>query len=92
VLWTDNGGEFYGNEFEELCKKCGLERQTTTPYMPQHNGIAKRINIVSMCLYVFVCAFISYLNVIYFSSYLTCYVLVKPPNRCYVLVVALMSL
>jgi hypothetical protein len=26
VLRTDNGGEFYGNEFEELCKKCGIAR------------------------------------------------------------------
>jgi hypothetical protein len=24
VLRTDNGGEFLGNEFEELCKKCGI--------------------------------------------------------------------
>ena len=23
VLRTDNGGEFYGNEFKEFCKKCG---------------------------------------------------------------------
>jgi hypothetical protein len=26
VLLMDNGGEFYGNEFEELCKKYGKER------------------------------------------------------------------
>ena len=26
VLRTDNGGEFCGNEFEELCKKYGIER------------------------------------------------------------------
>ena len=26
VLRTDNGGEFYGNEFEELCKKCSIAR------------------------------------------------------------------
>jgi hypothetical protein len=35
VLRTDNGGELYGNEFEEFCKKCGIERQKTTPYTPQ---------------------------------------------------------
>ena len=35
VLRTDNGEEFCGNEFEELCKKCGIERQKTTPYTPQ---------------------------------------------------------
>ena len=26
VMRTDNGEEFYGNEFEEFCKKCGIER------------------------------------------------------------------
>jgi hypothetical protein len=35
VLRTDNGGEFYGNEFEEFYKKCGIARQKTTPYTPQ---------------------------------------------------------
>jgi hypothetical protein len=44
VLRTDNGGEFCGNEFEEFCKKCGIERQKTTPYTPQQNGVAERMN------------------------------------------------
>jgi transposase InsO family protein len=44
VLRTDNGGEFCGNDFEELCKKCGIERQKTTPYTPQHNGVVERMN------------------------------------------------
>jgi hypothetical protein len=35
VQRTDNGGEFCGNEFEELYKKCGIARQKTTPYTPQ---------------------------------------------------------
>ena len=35
VLRTDNDGEFWGNEFEEFCKKCGIERQNTTPHTPQ---------------------------------------------------------
>jgi hypothetical protein len=26
VLRTNNGGEFCGNEFDEFCKKCGIER------------------------------------------------------------------
>jgi hypothetical protein len=43
-LRTDNGGEFCGNEFEEFCKKCGIARQKTTPYTPQQNGVAKRMN------------------------------------------------
>jgi hypothetical protein len=41
---TDNGGEFCGNEFEEFCKKCGIARQNTTPYTPQQNGVAERMN------------------------------------------------
>jgi hypothetical protein len=44
VLRTDNGGEFCRNEFEELCKKCGIERKKTTPYTPQQNGVAERMN------------------------------------------------
>jgi hypothetical protein len=31
LLKMDNGGYFYGNEFKELCKKCGIERKKTTP-------------------------------------------------------------
>ena len=34
VLRIDNGGDFCRNEFEELCKKCGIERKNTTPYKP----------------------------------------------------------
>jgi transposase InsO family protein len=44
VLRTDNGGEFYENEFEELCKKCGIERKKNTPYTPQQNGVIERMN------------------------------------------------
>jgi transposase InsO family protein len=43
-LRTDNGGEFCRNEFEELCKKCGIARQKTTPYTLQRNGVAERMN------------------------------------------------
>jgi transposase InsO family protein len=48
VLRIDNGGEFCGNEFEELCKKCSIERQKTTPYTPQQNGVAERMNMTLM--------------------------------------------
>jgi transposase InsO family protein len=44
VLRTDNGGEFCRNEFEEFCNKCGIARQKTTPYTPQQNGFAERMN------------------------------------------------
>eukprot|EP00253_Pinus_taeda_P015604 PITA_15604 len=48
VLRTDNGGEFCSNEFEELCKKCSIAWQKTTPYTPQQNGVAKRMNNMFM--------------------------------------------
>jgi len=41
----DNGGEFCGNEFEEFCKKSGIEMHNTNPYTPQHNGFAQRMNM-----------------------------------------------
>ena len=40
----DNGGAFCSKEFQELCKKCGIEWKNTTPYTPQQNGVAKRMN------------------------------------------------
>jgi hypothetical protein len=45
VSRTDNGGEFCKNEFEELCKKCSIERYKNTPYTPLWNGVAKRMNM-----------------------------------------------
>jgi hypothetical protein len=48
VLRTYNGEELYGNEFEEFCKKCGIERKKNTPYTPQQNGVAKRMNKTMM--------------------------------------------
>jgi len=44
VLRTANGGEFCSKEFEECCKKCGIAWQKTTPYTPQQNGVAERMN------------------------------------------------
>jgi hypothetical protein len=44
VLRTYNGGELCRNEFEEFCKKCGITRHRTTPYTPQQNGVAERMN------------------------------------------------
>jgi transposase InsO family protein len=43
-LRIDNGGELCRNKFEELCKKCGIARQKTTPYTPQQNGVVERMN------------------------------------------------
>eukprot|EP00253_Pinus_taeda_P028998 PITA_28998 len=44
VLRIDNRGEFCNKEFEEFCNKCGIARQKTTPYTPQHNRVAERMN------------------------------------------------
>jgi transposase InsO family protein len=48
VLRTNNGGDFCGNEFEELCKKCGIERKNTNPYTPPYNGVVQRMNKMLM--------------------------------------------
>jgi hypothetical protein len=48
VLRIDNGREFCENEFEEFCKKCSIERQKTTPYTPQQNGVVERMNKMLM--------------------------------------------
>ena len=48
VLRTDNGGEFCEKEFEKFCKECGIERQKKTPYTPQQNGFAERMNMSLM--------------------------------------------
>ena len=44
MLRIDNGEEFCGNEFEELCKTCGIARKKTTSYTPQQNRVAERMN------------------------------------------------
>ena len=41
---SDNGGEFTSNEFKDLCKYLRIKRDLTTPYNPQHNGVAERKN------------------------------------------------
>ena len=43
-----NGGEFISNEFKELCKDSGINRELTTPYNPQHNEFAERNNRMIM--------------------------------------------
>ena len=41
---TDNGGEYTGREFENLCGELGIIHETTSPYTPEHNGVAERYN------------------------------------------------
>jgi len=44
ILRTDNGTEYESNEFHDFCKEAGIKRETTTPYTPEQNGVAKRKN------------------------------------------------
>jgi transposase InsO family protein len=43
-LRSDNGGEFCSKEFNNFCTKHGIQRQYTTPYTPQQNGVVERRN------------------------------------------------
>lgn len=44
VLRSNNGGEYSSREFNEFCKHARIVRQHTTPYTPQQNGVAERMN------------------------------------------------
>ena len=39
-LRTDNGGELKSKEFVKFCQERDIRRECTTPYSPEHNGIA----------------------------------------------------
>ncbi|CAI7849228.1 unnamed protein product [Closterium sp. NIES-53] len=41
---TDQGGEFLGAEMTTWLKKQGIQRELTTAYTPQSNGVAERAN------------------------------------------------
>ncbi|CAL2265939.1 unnamed protein product [Prunus armeniaca] len=43
-LRSDRGGEYTSVEFDSFCEDVGIERQLTTPYTPQQNGVAERKN------------------------------------------------
>ncbi|KAG8474964.1 hypothetical protein CXB51_031687 [Gossypium anomalum] len=47
-LCTDNGLEFYSDEFNRLCKSEGIMRHLTVRHTPQQNGIAKWKNRMIM--------------------------------------------
>lgn len=44
ILKTDGGGEYKSNEFSAFCDGKGLIHEVTSPYTPQHNGMAVRRN------------------------------------------------
>ena len=43
-LRTYNGGEFKFEEFAKFCRERDIRREYTTPYSPEQNGIAERMN------------------------------------------------
>jgi hypothetical protein len=43
-LRTDRGGEFTSLEFNNFCSMHGVNKQLTTTYTPQQNGVAERKN------------------------------------------------
>jgi hypothetical protein len=47
-LRSDRGGEYKSNEFLEYCRYHGINKQFTTSYTPQHNGVAERKNRTKM--------------------------------------------
>ena len=53
-LHTDNGMEFYSEEFNSYYKSKGIARHYTVPYTPQQNGVAKCMNrtIISKARYM----------------------------------------
>ena len=44
TLRTDNGGEYVSKEFENYLMSKGIHHELTTPYTPQQNGVAERMN------------------------------------------------
>jgi transposase InsO family protein len=44
ILRSNNGGEYTSNKFKYFCREAMIKRELTTPYNPQHNGVAERKN------------------------------------------------
>ena len=44
MLRSDRGGEYFSSDFNSFCEEYDIIHKCTTPYTPQHNGIAKRKN------------------------------------------------
>lgn len=44
IIRTVNGTEYRSKNFNDFCKKHGIQYQFTTPYTPQQNGVAGRMN------------------------------------------------
>jgi transposase InsO family protein len=44
VFQSDNGREYISKGFKRFLKAYDIEKQTSTPYRPQQNGVAERAN------------------------------------------------
>ena len=44
ILRTNGGGKYTSKNFEEFCSNEGISHEVTSPYTPQHNGLAERRN------------------------------------------------
>ena len=44
VLRSDNGGEYISNNFIKYCAEKGIVHELTSPYSPEQNGVAERLN------------------------------------------------
>lgn len=47
-LRTDNGLEFFSQQIDNMCRDSKVKRHKTCPYIPQQNGVSKRMNISIM--------------------------------------------
>ena len=43
-IWSDNGGEYIGHDFEAFMQTNGIIHECTAPYTPQQNGVAEQMN------------------------------------------------
>jgi transposase InsO family protein len=44
ILRTDGGGEYNSTKFKKSYEENEIEHEVTSPYTPQHNGLAERRN------------------------------------------------
>jgi transposase InsO family protein len=42
TLRTDNGGEYFGNDFEDWLKRKGIRHESSMPKTPEQNGVPSR--------------------------------------------------
>ena len=50
---TNNGGEYTLNKFESYLCQHGIKQQSTIPYNPQHNVVAKRMEMTLLNMVLF---------------------------------------